>query len=269
MQQCNKIDPENINMDGLTHLFLAFAGINPSNFEVSLANPAHEDLCTRLVHKNSNICEIWIALGGWAFTDVDTTKKTWSELASCSNSHQRFIASVKVFMAKYKLKGIDIDWEYPGTPERNGQPDDTKNLVSLVKEMHAAFRTMEDYVDFFGLITYDLHGAWNNSGYYGHKIAGHINISEIQNMISLLWYAKINPAKINLGLAYYGQGYTLQDPSCNWAGCQWTGLSDAGSCTMTRGVMLLQEIETLISEKGIQLQLLQKKMMKQITFGDQ
>ncbi|KMU92739.1 hypothetical protein CIHG_10518 [Coccidioides immitis H538.4] len=33
--------------------------------------------------------------------------------------------------------------------------------------------------------------------------------------------------------------------------------------------MSLQEIETLISEKGIQLQLLQKEMMKQITFGDQ
>ena len=34
---------------------------------------------------------------------------------------------------------MDLDWEYPVAQERGGHPDDTENLVSLVKEMRAAF----------------------------------------------------------------------------------------------------------------------------------
>lgn len=36
---------------------------------------------------------------------------------------------------------VDLDWEYPGSPERGGTEDDTANLVLLVQEMRAAFGT--------------------------------------------------------------------------------------------------------------------------------
>ena len=42
-------------------------------------------------------------------------------------------------MAKYKFQGVDLDWEYPATPERGGNAADTANYVLLVKEMKAAF----------------------------------------------------------------------------------------------------------------------------------
>ena len=42
-------------------------------------------------------------------------------------------------MGKYGFNGVDLDWEYPGTPERGGERADTQNYVSLVKEMKAAF----------------------------------------------------------------------------------------------------------------------------------
>jgi hypothetical protein len=34
---------------------------------------------------------------------------------------------------------MDLDWEYPATPERGGRESDTANQVSLVKEMREAF----------------------------------------------------------------------------------------------------------------------------------
>ena len=42
-------------------------------------------------------------------------------------------------MTKYGFQGVDLDWEYPATPERGGRPADTANFVLLVKEMKASF----------------------------------------------------------------------------------------------------------------------------------
>lgn len=42
-------------------------------------------------------------------------------------------------MDKYGFQGVDLDWEYPAAEVRGGKPQDTENLVSLVKEMRAAF----------------------------------------------------------------------------------------------------------------------------------
>lgn len=35
--------------------------------------------------------------------------------------------------------GIDIDWEYPGAPDRGGKDDDTKNYVELLKQLRSTF----------------------------------------------------------------------------------------------------------------------------------
>lgn len=43
------------------------------------------------------------------------------------------------FMAEYGFQGVDIDWEYPGAPERGGERADTENYVTLIQEMRAAF----------------------------------------------------------------------------------------------------------------------------------
>jgi len=42
-------------------------------------------------------------------------------------------------MDKWGFQGADLDWEYPASDVRGGRPEDTANLVSLVKEMRAAF----------------------------------------------------------------------------------------------------------------------------------
>lgn len=35
--------------------------------------------------------------------------------------------------------GVDIDWEYPGAPDRGGVNADTENFVTLLKEMRASW----------------------------------------------------------------------------------------------------------------------------------
>lgn len=44
-------------------------------------------------------------------------------------------------MDKYGFQGADFDWEYPAAEARGGKPEDTQNLVLLMKETRAAFGT--------------------------------------------------------------------------------------------------------------------------------
>lgn len=79
--------------------------------------------------------------------------------------------------------GLDIDWEYPGAPNRGGKPEDTDNSVKLLKTLRTVFDgsgknycltftapssywylrwfdlpNLVKYANWVNLMTYDLHG---------------------------------------------------------------------------------------------------------------
>lgn len=99
-------------------------------------------------------------------------------------------------------------------------------------------KSMEPYVDFFGFMAYGVHSAWDknipslgrsflhilndrraHSLLTGAKVRAHTDIHDIDNDLRPLWFAGIDPAKVNFGLAYYGRTYTLTHPSCVTFNC--------------------------------------------------
>jgi chitinase len=73
---------------------------------------------------------------------------------------------------------------------------------------------LANYVDWFNLMTYDLHGVWDGTDpYIGAVINAHTNLTEIDQALQLLWRNDIDPSKVNLGLAFYGRS-KLKPPSC-------------------------------------------------------
>ncbi|KNB10683.1 hypothetical protein FOXG_10827 [Fusarium oxysporum f. sp. lycopersici 4287] len=205
----------------------------------------------------------------------------------------RFIKSLTSFLDENGFQGVELDWEYPGAPDRGGRKEDTDNYVSLLKDMRAAFgskygisiaihtsywylrwfksKEIEQYVDYMGIMTYDLHGPWDHDvKQVGRVILGHTNIPEIANWSLPLYYAGVDPAKVNMGLAYYARGYTVADSNCNGVGCKWSGTSRPAPCTNFGGVMSLEEIERMVKdEPGISPKLLPKDMMMELKFGNQ
>lgn len=215
-----------------------------------------------------------------------------SDLAANAGKRAAFILSCKNFMAQYGFQGVDIDWEYPGTPERGGSRADTANFVTLVKEMKASFGTqyglsltlapdywylrgfdakaMEPHVDMFGFMAYDLHGFWDaDLKTLGAKVRAQTDVREIYNDTLPLWFDNLDPSKINFGLAYYGRGYTLANPGCNQLECPFVGPSQPGPCSHYPGVLSLAEIKSYIRDKHLTPQLLDQAMIKQITWDDQ
>ncbi|KAI0506840.1 glycoside hydrolase superfamily [Xylaria bambusicola] len=290
---CNRITPDQIQTDGYTHLFFAFASVDPKLFTIKPWDENDIPLMTAFTGLKTSTLQTWIAVGGYDFSDKDKpTHTTWSDLCANADSRATFIRSAMAYMDQYGFQGMDLDWEYPVAPERGGQPGDTQNFVKLVKEMKEAFGTnyglsltlapdywylrnfdpkaMEPYVDFFSFMAYDLHGSWDSDVLaLGALVRGQADVREIYNDTLPLFYDALDPSKINFGLAWYGRGYTLFDPSCNQLLCPFKGPSKAGKCTGTPGVMSLREVQQLIAEKGLKPRLNNESLMKELSWADQ
>lgn len=123
----------------MTHLYFAFATIDPTTFAVGPLNPADPDLYLDFTALKSDTLKTWIAIGGFDFSNPDaTTHTTWSDMVSTQANRAAFITSLVGFMDQYGFQGADLDWEYPTAEVRGGKPEDTENLIILVKEMRAA-----------------------------------------------------------------------------------------------------------------------------------
>ncbi|KAL2069976.1 hypothetical protein VTL71DRAFT_14656 [Oculimacula yallundae] len=290
---CMKIAPKDLKTDAYTHLYFSFASIDPNSLTITPANAADVDMFSQFTALKSSKLQTWIAIGGYDFSNPGPTHTTWSDVCSSAGNRAKFISSLIPFMNKYGFQGVDIDWEYPGDPKRGGKKEDTANFVLLLQEMRAAFGTsygismalapdywylrwfdakaMEPYVDWFGFMAYDLHGSWDSDVMtLGSIVRGQADIREISNNTMPLWFAGLNPQKLNFGLANYGRGYTLADSSCNSVGCKFVGASKKSRCTASDGVMSLTEInQFLVKEQGITPKLNTDSMMMEITWDDQ
>jgi len=64
------------------------------------------------------------------------------------------------------------------------------------------------YLDFINLMTYDFHGSWENMTGF-HTALYDAGGSQLSIDVAVTTFSKwINPADINLGLAFYGRGWT-------------------------------------------------------------
>ncbi|KAF5574913.1 glycoside hydrolase family 18 [Fusarium subglutinans] len=291
---CNKVYPKDIKTDSYTHLYWAFATIDPSSYAVKLSDSEDEDNVrdfTALKGKGRNL-QTWVAVGGYDFSDEDKpTHKTWAKLCADAGHRAAFIKSAAAFMDKYGFQGIDLDWEYPGEPKRGGSRADIANFVLLLKDMKTAWGNkygisltlapdywylryfdvagLEPYVDHFGFMAYDLHGFWDaDVKTLDPIIRGQADIREIANNTIPLAYAGVDFNKIVFGVAWYGRGYTVTNPSCNTLGCPFSGPSNPAKCTNSAGVMSLLEIQDKV-KNGAKTRLLKDSAMKELVFDNQ
>jgi len=95
---------------------------------------------------NPNL-KVLLSIGGWNFPSA-----FFSKLASSSTNRQKFVTSAKAWISQYRVDGIDIDWEYPGSPPRTdpveiscydfqtvndagGSAADKTNVVDFLKDL--------------------------------------------------------------------------------------------------------------------------------------
>jgi RHS repeat-associated protein len=160
----------------------------------------------KLKQKNPNL-KVMLSIGGWSFS------KFFSDAASTPARRAAFVSSCVDMYIKGNLPtnvagdttaggvgvaagifdGIDIDWEFPGSPNghlgNHVSTNDTANYTALLAEFRSQLNTqgtaagkyyrltsavpsggddiaeinvpaVASYLDYAGIMSYDMHGAW-------------------------------------------------------------------------------------------------------------
>ncbi|KAF2130126.1 glycoside hydrolase family 18 protein, partial [Dothidotthia symphoricarpi CBS 119687] len=274
---CHNTQATDLPLEALTHVNYAFAYIDPKTFEITTMDAqtptsTFQDAVS-LKDLKPNL-KIFVSIGGWTFSDNGTTTQSvFGNIARNASNRQKFADNLLKFMNGYGYDGVDLDWEYPGAPDRGGKEDDTQNYIELLKTLRSSFdksgRELEisftapssfwylrwfdlpgmmKYADWVNLMSYDLHGIWDSSNPIGSVVQAHTNLTEIKLAVELFWRVHIPPSKIALGFGFYGRSFTLADPSCTEPGCLFSGGAKKGVCTGTSGYLAYYEIQDILNK---------------------
>ncbi|KAH7142578.1 glycoside hydrolase superfamily [Dactylonectria estremocensis] len=292
---CDQFKPSDIPDGVYTHLNFAFASIDPRTFQVVPAANGDTELYRQLARKkrvDANL-KVFLAIGGWAFNDPGPTATTFSDIARSEANQRAFISSLVSLMNTYNFDGVDIDWEYPEAPDRQGRGEDFTNLPIFLRNIKSSLTQNGDknglsiavpasywylrhfdiiniakHVDFFNVMTYDLHGSWHTpESWLGSHLNSHTNLTEIEDALDLLWRNKIDPDQVNLGLAFYSRTFTASDPGCMSPGCLFTSGAAKGPCSDAVGVLSNAEIDRKVSMSRSSVSLDQKAAAKILKRG--
>lgn len=179
-----------------------------------------------------------ISVGGWSDSDY------FSDVALTPESRQKFAASVVAFILEYGFDGVDLDWEYPtggGEPGNIERPEDPENFVLLLAELRAqldaqaakdghhylltialgangnAYEPLDwesilPSLDWINVMTYDMSGSWSTVTSFNAPL---FNSAErppegnsADTTVSGILALGIPPEKLNLGVPFYGHGWT-------------------------------------------------------------
>lgn len=129
------LQPADIDAAKLTRINYAFANIQDGRI-VTGALQDEENFATLVGLKQQNpSLQVLISVGGWLWSG------SFSDMALTAESRRRFIDSVAEFIERYRLDGLDIDWEYPGMEgaTKHFRPEDRRNYTLLIQELRARF----------------------------------------------------------------------------------------------------------------------------------
>ncbi|KAM3071865.1 hypothetical protein ACMFMG_009720 [Clarireedia jacksonii] len=284
---CNALPVSLIPTQGLTHLIFAFMAVSSNNYRVVPFDQTAVPFMHPFTALASTSLATYMAVGGSSMS-----AQVWSAMASNQTNRAVFINSVEQWLSVFRFQGVDLDWEFPDSAA------DRENFVALVREMKESFIAkypyqnwgisvvlddnsppdfsslsfydpvaLEPYIDFFNFMAYDLHGPWE-AATQGAIVRPQTAISDVNNAITPLWFAGVDPSKLNLGLAAYGRGYTLSNPTCNTTGCPYSGASIKGPCSNEQGILSMREVQVLIQQKGLRPTMIQGQMVKQVVYGE-
>ncbi len=246
---------EQVDTSILTHINYAFALVQAvdendqvitepssldenSRFEVI---PSHEEDESRLygevvaLKKKRDDLKVLLSIGGWAFND-EPTSWIFTQLADNAERRGQFIRQATKYARRYGFDGIDIDWEFPGTPDRGGRGVDKANFTALLSEfrahMHAEAESIEgqeellltiaspagdtfyqhqelnkihESLNWINVMTYDYHGGWDKQTGANAPLSG--GKPDIQTTIADYKAAGIPANKLVLGIATYARSW--------------------------------------------------------------
>ncbi|CAO3630695.1 unnamed protein product [Cunninghamella blakesleeana] len=218
--------PNNIAWSKLDHIYYAF-GIPDESGKISGFDQSQLQQVVKQAHDNQKT--ISLSVGGW------TGSKYFSNLVISDTSRTAFADTLTKLVNDYNLDGIDIDWEYPNSPNgvacNANNPKDTDNYLELMKllrkqlgdkklitaavainpfndgsqepsyDLNSAWGTTVDYLN---VMVYDLAGMWNPTTFANAALKGNGQAGSVDGAIKAWSDAGFPKNKLVVGVPFYG-----------------------------------------------------------------
>jgi chitinase len=155
------LQPTDVDAAKLTRINYAFANVQDGR--IVIGAPVDQGNFATLVglkQQNPSL-QVLVSVGGWLWSG------NFSDMALTKESRSRFIDSVAEFIERYKLDGLDIDWEYPGMAGATNhfRPEDRRNFTLLLKELRMRFNSEQRKLGRTLLLSF---AAGSSSDYIAH-----------------------------------------------------------------------------------------------------
>lgn len=185
-------------------------------------------------------------------------------MVATSTTRKIFIDSALAFIEKYEFDGLSLDWEYPAN--RGSPAGDKQKYTLLLEELREAITAhnltitvtasvaagrpiietayeiekIAQYLDWINLMSYDLHGSWENVT--GHSTAMTGPMPTVPDSLNAWLEGGMPPNQITVGLASYGRSFTLAHANETGLGVPVYGPGSAGKHTKAQGFLSYYEV---------------------------
>lgn len=197
----------------VTHINFAFAHVNETFDGVYIPDKRELRKVARL-GRGRRAPKVLLSIGGWG-------SGRFSEMAASPENRRAFAKACRRVVRRFRLDGIDIDWEYPTSNAAgiSASPEDLGNFTLLMeclrktlgnKKMltiaticsarYIDFKAVLPYVDYVNVMAYDM----GNEYTYQEAVAAHIA-------------AGVPPRKLVLGMPFHeGQDVAGTAERCDY-----------------------------------------------------
>ncbi|KAJ7682443.1 glycoside hydrolase family 18 protein [Mycena polygramma] len=227
-----------VSWEKYTHLTYAFAETTPDVRVVNINGSDPELLPKFVAAAHAHGVKAKVSIGGW------TGSLFWSSNVATAHNRTLFVKTLINFAKKYKLDGLDFDWEYPGSQGIGCNAinvNDTANFLAFIQELRAdplgstlilsaataispfadadgnpladisAFSKVLDYI---AIMVYDINGPWSAAVGPNAPLNDSCAPSDFQAGAAVSavhdWHAAGMPLdQIVLGVAAYGHSFRV------------------------------------------------------------
>ena len=227
------LQPGQIDARSLTRIKYAFANIAGGRIITGYRFDAENFAYLNGLKEDDPSLKVLVSVGGWLWST------NFSDAALTRSSPRNFVQSQMNFLDRYRLDGLDIDWEYPGMPGPGHpfRPEDKRNFTRLLKDLHTEFKRrarktrqrlfltfaagasqeyiahtelskLRKYVDTVNLMAYDYYVP-TMSPLTGHFYTNPTDPAHMSADASVQSFEKagVPAAKILLGVPFYGHAW--------------------------------------------------------------
>jgi len=202
----------------LTHINYAFGHVNETFDGVRIEQEEWFSQIAKLKKKYPHL-KVLLSIGGWG-------SGNFSEMASDSLKRLSFARDCKRVVDQYKIDGIDIDWEYPGSDVAgiSAAETDVENYTKMMRDIrecigwdkylthatdgggvHIDYASVDKYMSWTNVMSYDLGSQpYHRSPLYAsEKLLQPGSISQ-DSCIRAHLEAGIPPEKLVMGMIFGG-----------------------------------------------------------------